>query len=69
MQLDVRWSIEVKTRADDAPYSDKALARTQTARSQLPADGIGTVFLKVPTPWLGSGTYRRNHSGVVTRLP
>jgi hypothetical protein len=61
-----RWPIEVKTRDDDAPYSDKALSRTLgRARSQLPPDHPGMVFLKVPTSWLGDGTYRRNYSDVV----
>ena len=60
------WSIEVKTRAENVRYSDRALARTlERARSQLPHEGIGTIFVKVPTGWLADGTYRRNYADVV----
>lgn len=57
--------VEVKTR-EDGPYSERALARTlEKARPQLPSDGLGVVFLKVPHPWLDRGDYRRTHRDVV----
>lgn len=64
-----RWSIEVKTRAESSPYSAKALARTLgRARSQLPPDGVGTIFMKVPTPWLGEADYRYGHADTVMNM-
>jgi hypothetical protein len=67
LRPDLCWAFEVKTCADHSLYSDKALSRTlDRARSQLPATGIGIIFLKVPTQWLGSGNYLRSHSDVVS---
>jgi hypothetical protein len=60
------WPIEVKTRAEDVPYSDRALAKTlERARTQLPRGGVGTIFFKVPTHWLAGSLYRRGHADVV----
>jgi hypothetical protein len=63
------WPIEVKTRAEDVPYSDRALAKTlDRARAQLPRRGVGTIFLKLPTGWLGESAYRRGYADVVVEF-
>jgi hypothetical protein len=60
------WPIEVKTRAENVRYSDRALAKTiERARAQLPREGIGTIFLKVPAKWLADAAYRRNYADVI----
>lgn len=59
-------AIEAKTRAETGPYSDSRLKDTlQTAREQLPKDGLGAIFVKVPAQWLGDALYLSNHAEVI----
>lgn len=63
---DTPLAIEAKTRAETGSYSDKRLTKTlENARTQLPRDGLGAVFVKVPTPWLDDAEYEQRHSEVV----
>lgn len=69
LRPDKKLTVEVKTRAEEAAYSEKALSRTlDRARSQLPKGGVAGVFVKIPTPWLRDGNYRRNHADVVANF-
>lgn len=59
-------AIEAKTRAETGPFSDKRLTKTlENARTQLPKDGLGAVFVKIPTPWLDDAEYQQQHADVV----
>ncbi|MFI5913799.1 hypothetical protein [Dactylosporangium sp. NPDC051541] len=61
------WAIEVKSRADDSDYRAGALMKTlEGARRQLPGDGIGTTFVRVPYAWTKSGLYRRQSADEIT---
>jgi hypothetical protein len=66
MTPDTPLAIEVKTRGEAGPYSDKALAGTlEKARSQLPKSGLGAIFVKAPAPWLEDSQFFDNHATVV----
>lgn len=63
---DTHWAIEAKTRQDSSPYSAKRLHKTlDRARSQLPPSGIGSIFLKVPTPWTTDLDYTSHHEAEI----
>ncbi|UGQ55392.1 hypothetical protein LRL17_31050 (plasmid) [Rhodococcus qingshengii] len=65
----IPWAIEVKTRAEDSPYTSARLQKTlSNARKQLPPDGLGGIFLKVPTPWTEDADYREGHHADVTNF-
>lgn len=60
------WAVEAKTRMDSSPYSVKRLHKTlDRARSQLPPNWIGGIFLKVPTPWTTDSDYTEYHAADV----
>jgi hypothetical protein len=65
----IPWAIEVKTRAEDSPYTSARLQKTlSNARKQLPPDGLGGIFLKVPTPWTEDADYLEGHHADVTNF-
>lgn len=54
-----KWSIEVKTKHDAGPYTRTGLLNTiRGARKQLPAGGLGTIFLKLPQAWATDPDYQ-----------
>lgn len=56
---DLKWSIEVKTKQDEGPYSKNGLLNTiRGARRQLPVGGTGSIFLKLPHAWATDARYQ-----------
>ncbi|MBJ7325471.1 MULTISPECIES: hypothetical protein [Nocardiaceae] len=54
-----KWSIEAKTKHDDGPYTRGGLLNTiRGARRQLPANGIGSIFIKVPQAWASNPAFQ-----------
>ncbi|QCB51789.1 hypothetical protein E5720_17670 [Rhodococcus sp. PAMC28707] len=61
----VKWSIEVKTKHDDGPYTQNGLLNTiRHARKQLPANGLGSIFFKVPQTWVNEPAYKAEAAGL-----
>ncbi len=62
-------SVEVKAKNDATPFSAQTVRSTfRAARQQLPPEGIGLVFLRVPTAWLADDAYQREMDGVLAGL-
>ncbi|WP_220658759.1 hypothetical protein [Tsukamurella sp. TY48] len=63
------WPIEVKTRAEDVKYSEKAFLKTlDRARQQLPEGGVGSVFMKLPESWVDSAIFQSERDQVLARF-
>ncbi|MBX9152255.1 hypothetical protein, partial [Rhodococcus qingshengii] len=69
LKPEIPWAIEVKTKAEESGYTAKRFLNTlEKARGQLPADGMGGIFMKIPTLWTEDADYAKEHHAKVTNF-
>lgn len=62
-------AVEVKAKDESTPYSANSVHATfRDARQQLPADGIGLVFMRIPLSWTEDASYVSEIDDLVSGL-
>jgi Holliday junction resolvase len=66
---DLNVAVEVKAKSEATPFTAKTVRYTlDDARGQLPKDGLGLIFLRVPYGWTTDQAYQTEIDGVVRAL-
>ena len=62
-------AVEAKAKDDDTPYSAATVKNTfNEARRQLPKEGLGLIFMRIPLSWTRDGNYESEIDALISGL-